>query len=271
MPTIFKNPNLTDYFIEHHDLTAPVIDAYEAAKVISLPTMKLDIDHHFWATLPSDSYPGLKKTNAQDDGGRTLRGSLDAVGMPGTLVESMMRHTQHLLDQVRPIYEKMFAGYSIERRKVTWRVNVIHNENMHLDAYKEPMHNHFARMFINLDTQPRIWKTSWTVDELYARVGKDALKRAGSGNPDALHASLNALTFGRTSKEWWDNQPRHVAYFDPGDVWIVDSRQVAHQIFYGRRAVSIDFLVDPASMANPRRQYLAIAEDFMRDQAAMAH
>jgi hypothetical protein len=35
---------------------------------------------------------------------------------------------------------------------------------------------------------------------------------------------------------------------------------VAHQIFYGRRAVSIDFSVDPDSMHVGDKQYLRLAE-----------
>ena len=57
---------------------------------------------------------------------------------------------------------------------------------------------------------------------------------------------------------------------DPGDVWIVDSRQIAHQIFYGRRALSIDFSVKRESMENPDRHYLSFVDRFreMREHAS---
>jgi len=77
-----------------------------------------------------------------------------------------------------------------------------------------------------------------------------------------LWIHLNRLVFGGSTSVWWDEQPRHVAYFEPGDVWAVDSRQIAHQIFYGRRAVSIDFFVDKESMGDPNRHYLSMVENF---------
>ena len=77
-----------------------------------------------------------------------------------------------------------------------------------------------------------------------------------------IFTEINRAAFGGKSWVWWDRGLRHVAYFDPGDVWAVDSRQRAHQIFYGRRAVSFDYFVDPASMKRPERHYLQIAEQF---------
>jgi hypothetical protein len=210
----------------------------------------------------------LKKTNGADDSGKVLRAYMERVGIPERLAARLHRETEHVLDQVRPIYEQLFAGYRFTRRKVAWRLNTIMNENLHVDAYREPNFEHFARVFINLDNQPRVWKTSFTLEELYERYGEAALAQLGpDADANALQAKLNHLAFGPTSRHWWDNQPRHVAYFAPGDVWAVDSRLVSHQIFYGRRAVSLDFFVDPASMRNSRRQYLAMGDEYLKSHA----
>ncbi len=133
---------------------------------------------------------------------------------------------------------------------------------MHVDTYRQPYDHHFARMFINIDTQPRIWQTSWTINEI-AQMQRAALPRDFLRTAEAndIWAELNRRTFGKSSREWWDTQPRHVIYFNPGDIWIVDSRQIAHQIFYGRRAISIDFVVSENSMKNSRKQYLRFTED----------
>ncbi len=147
---------------------------------------------------------------------------------------------------------------------MVWRLNTVRNENLHVDTYVDDFQDHFARLFINLDNQPRIWTTSWTLEEMYARYG-DQLPREMllNSHPGDIHKAINAVSFGGgRSTVWWDKQPRHVVYFDPGDIWAVDSRQVAHQIFYGRRAVSIDFFVDRDSMMKPKRHYLAAAARF---------
>ncbi len=134
---------------------------------------------------------------------------------------------------------------------------------MHVDTYTTEFNDHFARLFINLDDQPRIWMTSWGIEDLYERFGGQLpAELVADGEPGAIHAAVNEAAFGGRSTIWWDNQPRHVAYFDPGAVWAVDSRQVAHQIFYGRRAVSIDFFVDPESMVKRKRHYLLAARRF---------
>jgi hypothetical protein len=267
MATIFKNPRLPDYFIEREP-DENLLAEYEAGKVISLANVDLGIDHDFWAALPVNDIIGLKKTYAAADGGVTLAGSLARNGVPAELSADLVSESERVLSRVLPIYEKIFEGYTFTRRKVSWRLNLTLNENIHIDTYKQPSLDHFARMFINLDSQPRIWNTSYTLDNMYEMHGQAALDAlADNATPALLHQELNARTFGLlSSHEWWDNKDRHVTYFDPGDVWVVDSRLISHQIFYGRRALSIDFFVDPASMLNPRRHYLAMAEDFIASE-----
>lgn len=51
-----------------------------------------------------------------------------------------------------------------------------------------------------------------------------------------------------------------------GEVWMVDSRRISHQIFYGRRALSVDYIATPQSMSDPRKHYLAPVERYRRDR-----
>ena len=100
------------------------------------------------------------------------------------------------------------------------------------------------------------------VQQAMGTIPPGQLKKLDRGQ---VWSKLNSSFFGQNSREWWDDQPRHIAFFAPGDVWVVDSRQVAHQIFYGRRALSIDFSVPKQHMKNPARHYLEIAENFRTD------
>jgi hypothetical protein len=188
--------------------------------------------------------------------------------MDQSLADTLCHKIHAIYDELIPLYEAVFAGYSFHRRKVSWRLNTIMAENMHIDTYKEENEEHFARMFVNLDTQPRIWQTSWRVQDMIeqasGRISPEDLEGLSRGD---VWSKLNTAFFGRNSREWWDDQPRHIAFFSPGDVWVVDSRQVAHQIFYGRRALSIDFFVSKEHMNNPGVQYLNIAESFRAKQA----
>jgi hypothetical protein len=272
---IFKHPNLPDYFIAAHEVTSAetarsFVPEYEEAKVVTFPNLKLDIDHQFWASLDTDKHPSLKKFVAYLDATdqcapeRQVR-QLVKHGLNVDLATAVFDQFRRLLRDLLPLYRAVFHGYHFDedRKKVVWRLNTIMNENMHVDAYKEENENHFARMFINLDLHPRIWQTSWPIDCMISRLGNKITAKSleGKSRGDIWMDVTNA-TFGNSVKQWWDDEPRHVAYFDPGDIWIVDSRQISHQIFYGRRALSIDFSMPKRAMRNPGRHYLQIADQF---------
>lgn len=274
MPVLFKNPVLEDYFTKVGNVRADMpVDAvpsivrpYESARVLYFRDLKFAIDHDFWASLPTEGFPRLKKLSSSPGAGDfqndpVLERRLQDANVPIDLERRLRREINRLYEQVLPVYEGLFKGYRFVRRQIVWRLNTVRNENLHIDTYANELKDHFARLFINLDNQPRIWMTSYGIDALYERFG-DRIPREilTEGSASQMHVALNNAAFGGRSTVWWDRQPRHVAYFDPGDVWAVDSRQVSHQIFYGRRAVSIDFFVDRGSMAKPKRHYFAIAE-----------
>ena len=263
MATIFKNPNLPDYFIEHPGPESLIAD-YEAGKVITLPFLKLDIDTDFWASLPVDTYPGLKKLSATDDGGALMRSQLAHAEVPTALAEAIVEQAETILAQVLPVYAKLFEGYRFTQRKIVWRLTTTRSEAMHIDTYKEENRDHFARLFINLDNQPRIWNVSHDMNGLSDMFGHDAAMSIEKDTPNRLHTRIKEMAFGLASEDCFDAQPRQTIFFDPGEAWVVDSRQVAHQIFYGRRAVSIDFFVERDSMQEPTRHYLMRAKKLLR-------
>jgi len=275
MATIFKNPNLTDYFQVVDDITAQTplesipsyLVPYEEGKVLYFKNLKFDIDHEFWASVPSAQFEGLKKMMCHVDGDRQpelIDRALAKFEAPTELTEALRKNMADLFRQVMPIYYRIFAGYQYGVRRTVWRLKETLNENLHFDTYKdvEEYPDHFARMFINLDTQPRIWHTSWLIDEIYEKFGSKMSKdTVDKTTTNRFWRELNHTAFGR-GHEWWDGSPRHIAYFDPGDVWVVDSRQVSHQIYYGRRAISIDFVVRRDSMLDPKKHYMALAERY---------
>jgi len=270
---LFVNPNLPNYFVSAPEVTSAAtarsfVPEFEAGKVVTFPNLKAEIDHDFWGKLDTREYPALRKLGGllYDDPNLTVklhRESLRERGLDDGLTEQLCEQFLAIYSALLPAYRAVFSDYSFQKRKVVWRLNTLMNENMHLDVYGEERPEHFARMFINLDNQPRIWQTSWSIDDLLVRLQGRIPERAIREKSRAdLWKELSFALFGPSPQEWWDDQPRHAAYFAPGDVWIVDSRQVAHQIFYGRRALSIDFTVSVDSMRNPERHYLAFVDRF---------
>lgn len=272
MATIFKNPYLSDYFVDVDDIgiKTPLaaipsfVPQYEAAKVLYFSGMRPEIDFDFWASLDTENNPGFKKLTYRvdaDPNGDQVDRALERIGGPPDLAGQLTANIQSLLGQVMPIYHRIFGDYEFSMKRSVWRIQTIYNENLHFDTYAEKeFPDHFARMFINLDNQPRIWYTSFTADEAFERFGKALSTEVIESPSDAWYwHRFSTSVFGKNSRDWWDGQPRHIIYFDPGDVWVVDSRQVAHQIFYGRRAVSIDFVVPRKSMLDSSRHYLTLA------------
>jgi hypothetical protein len=274
MPVVRKNPMVRDYFLEVPEVTLdpatakPVLELVEQGKVLVFPNLRPKVDFDFWAALDTGPYPGLAKLNtvvtgdgdsAADAAERAAR--LRKAGVPDALADRISTHMASLLRQVLPVYRKLFEGYRFTKGNMAWRLNDIYATKMHIDCYPQPLPDHMARMFINLDNQPRIWHTSWHVDELIEQVrGKIPEEQLRSLSANDLWTAFNKQAFGESVNEWWMEVQRHAVFFHPGDVWVVDSRMVGHQIFYGRRALSIDFVVDKASMLDPHGHYLERAE-----------
>ncbi|CAL4869183.1 hypothetical protein MMA231_03474 (plasmid) [Asticcacaulis sp. MM231] len=275
MAHIFKNPNLKDYFHIADGVTAETplanipsfVQPYEDGKVLYFPNLRFNIDFDFWAKVPSEQFEGFKKMLCYVDHEtqpELIARALKKANGPPELYELLWKNMSELFRQVMPIYYRIFAGYQYSIKRAVWRLNTTLNENLHFDTYKdsEIFPEHFARMFINLDNQPRIWHTSYTVDEVYEKFGRKVSQKViETTSTNRFWRELNHTAFGK-GHEWWDGSPRHVIYFEPGDVWVVDSRQVSHQIYYGRRAISIDFVVTRDSMQNPKKHYLDLAETY---------
>jgi hypothetical protein len=271
MPKLFLNPNLPDYFITASEVTSAgdarsFVDDYEDAKIICFPNVNAGVDHQFWGKVKTGRHSALKKFSIdlgvdEEEQRREHERKLLAQGLDQAMTASLCDQMEAIYRLILPIYRAIFAEYSFDRQQVVWRLNTIRAENMHVDTYKKEHKLHFARMFVNLDNQPRIWQTSWRIEDMLRQAKKrlqpvelEGLSRA------EIWSKLNAAFFGQNSRQFWDDQPRHIAFFDPGDVWVVDSRQVSHQIFYGRRALSIDFTVPKEHMKNPKLHYLSWAD-----------
>jgi hypothetical protein len=122
-------------------------------------------------------------------------------------------------------------------------------------------------MFVNLDVVPRIWHTSHSLEDLLERFGHVLTDHElATLGPSALMRLLNQRVYGGLSKAGQDGQPRHTAFFLPGEVWMVDSRRISHQIFYGRRALSLDYFATPESMNDPSKYYLLSVERYRSER-----
>lgn len=304
MARIFKHTDLEDSFVEFdcRDLSrvdaGAVCRAYEAGKVALLQGLRIDCDRQFLAGVEFPSEPKplkkfashrfLRETGGGEGG--LLRGLARALlqrAAPRTPVAEQVlarvfandrgrfrrftEQVRHVNAQILHVCRTLFPGYRRIHESITWRFSETVNENLHVDVYEQDLPDHHLRLFVNMDSAPRLWNVSWTLEQLLRdHLGRLDPEFVRSATPGRICHALNFLVFGRMAEAGRDGQPRHVALFEPGEVWLVDSRKVSHQIVYGRRAISTDFAIETGSMADPRQHYYELVERYRRPAAAAA-
>jgi hypothetical protein len=67
-----------------------------------------------------------------------------------------------------------------------------------------------------------------------------------------------------------DEEPRHRIAFEPGEVWLGESRLLSHQIYYGEAAMVYMWFVEASSMANPDNRFNERVEALHREMLAAA-
>ena len=115
--------------------------------------------------------------------------------------------------------------------QICLRFNLIDKqEDMHFDTYKGP---DALRMFVNLDSQPRVWRTSYNQNAALRKLSKkspnDYFDRS-----DNLAKILNRQVLYDYKKNK-NKTAYHEFEFAPGAMWICNSKKVSHQVVKGRR------------------------------------
>jgi hypothetical protein len=164
-------------------------------------------------------------------------------------------------EQALRVYEACFAGYRSFRLVPSVRLTRTMFENLHWDEHWIEDDFHTARVFANLDSRSRIWHVSHRFPEMVRRLYREhALQRFAGKDPNELLSYLNSKVLGGLSSKWKDDLPRHRIAFEPGEVWVGESRLVAHQIYYGEAALVYMWLVEANSMTNPDNRFNAQVE-----------
>ena len=162
------------------------------------------------------------------------------------------RLSQFSLDRYTTFNENIVLKYftgelsSPEPDQINIRFKFIDEpEDMHLDRYRlEPL-----RMFINLDNEPRVWRTSYNQLEAMAMMAKERyfgttkdldISKINLENmeqdvkKDGLNGKINSqVLYDYEKKE--NRSPYHELELAPGTLWIMNSKRVSHQVVKGNR------------------------------------
>jgi hypothetical protein len=274
MPRLFLHRDVEDYFTTFDCSTtdaevASVVKPYELGKVIVLRHTGLDYDRGFIGGLELPAgVEAFKKFKSV----RFLDEYFGRNSVPAELLERCFAgdrgRLRYFAEQVRSINtqvmdlaRRLFPHYRLITSAITWRMTETLNENLHFDVYKEDLPDHHLRMFVNLDLVPRIWHTSFTLEHALRNYLSTLDRRfVATATAGRICHDLNFAVFGGFESAGREGRPKHISFFDPAEVWLVDSRKISHQIFYGRRALSTDFAVEVASMDDPGTHYYTLVE-----------
>jgi hypothetical protein len=271
MAKIVLDPLVTDFTVERTIDTeadcAEVRRLYEEGYLVILKNVWFDLDYDFLNSLdfdvegPPEVMQRVKKYSGQKILGLSERstGELDQF----VFKEIFGRDTgklKYFQAQVRSgnrqsdeLYSRLFPRYIATRSVYTWRFTETMYENLHWDVFgiDEPFHQ--VRIFTNIANSPRLWRISHHSDHFAESVYNEAgLERFEASKADDLLRTMNNSVL-RGKTPCMDRMPKHHIAFAQGDVWICETRILAHQIYHGERAFAAMYFSDQQTMDDPTR------------------
>lgn len=158
-------------------------------------------------------------------------------------------------EEILRIFSICFPNYEAFRFIPSLRLTQTLFENLHWDNHSIDDDFHQARIFVNLDTRPRIWHVSHRFMDYARQLYRDHdLGRFAGKDPNQMVEYIN-MSVGGTLETWRESLPKHRIAFEPGEVWLGESRMISHQIFYGERAMVYMWFVRAATMANTDNRF----------------
>jgi hypothetical protein len=284
MARIVRHPEVEDYITEISltDVAARggIADLFEEGRLIVLKDYRLNVDHGAFEALAKSletvADPKLRRTLKKLTGPSFFEGERSSrkwgrLTFPDPLRQSIYdvlchgdrrlfdRASAGLKDahhEVLRIFETCFPDYDPFRLIPSLRLTQTLFENLHWDNHSIDDDFHQARIFVNLDSRPRIWNVSHRfIDWVRRSYDEHDLGRFAGHDPNLMIDYITGAVLGGTSKTWMDHEARHRIAFDPGEVWLGESRLISHQIYYGESAMVYMWFVRATSMANPANRF----------------
>ena len=269
MAKIVRDPLVADYIVEREAATeadcAEVRRLYEEGYLVLLKGVRFDLDYPFLNSLDFDveGPPEIMQKVKKYGGHKILGLSAKSTGpleefVYQNIFSSDPGKLRYFQDQVRSgdaqsdaLYGRLFPNYVSTRAMYTWRFTETMYEDLHWDVFgiEEPFHQ--VRIFTNLASSPRLWRISHRSDEFAEQIYREANldQFAGRKGDDLLRAmNKNALA---SKTPCLDRQPKHHLAFAQGDVWVCETRILAHQIYHGERAFAAMYFSEAATMDRP--------------------
>ena len=284
MAQIQRHPDVENYILEmtlaEISARGGVADIFEEGRMVLLKDFRLDFDFGALEALEKSTdgiedakiRKTLKKLQAPfffKGAAPVVKGDRWAFADPirqaifdvmckgdSSIFERASHALERAHDEIGRIFAICFPTYEPFRFIPSVRLTRTLFENLHWDNHSIDDDFHQARIFANLDSRPRIWHTSHRFPDIMTKLYKEhALERFAGKDPNLMLNYINGDVLGGTQKTWMENLPKHRIAFDPGEVWLGESRLISHQIFYGESAMVYMWFVRAATMANSDNRF----------------
>lgn len=244
---------------------------FERGWLICLGDVRIQADFRFLSSikLPRDVRRGHVKfmlthaDHAAFDGKRKETWAL----FRRRVFDQRMTDYFRFCDQVRSVNEQLhaiadgyFPRYRFQRKRVCWKFEeILEGQNLHIDNIDGCERQGQLRIFTNLSVGQRRWGMAEHISVYARRHYRSAGLDRFAGRPFDFNNALTEAAFGYSHQSVAD--PRHLVDFEPGEVWIVNSAVVAHQVRFGT-LMALDLLEFPyEDYEDPSRALPAILAD----------
>lgn len=245
--------------------TGELLSGYEDGEVYAFPGIETGMTESDWHFINQIDLPTVGDNFFKKAKSRSLLAPIEGTGeyakhvlhhyFPDSKGDAVrfQKIVAATNESLRNLVRRLFPTYKFIGEDITWRFTKTESENIHFDSYgKADDVRHHVRLFVNFDTQPRLWAISHRVVEAINLYRDRVRPHRGPG--------ANQFNSVLTSVIPWAECPRHFIAFAPGNAWLVNSQIVSHEIIFGRKLVACTFDVDPESMQTPAKHFPTIVE-----------
>lgn len=156
-------------------------------------------------------------------------------------------------DQIREGLRTILPKYfSLAAGNITWRMTETRDGGMYIDfwnqgraASSKESSLHRIKLFLNIDKEPRQWRTSLSIPEIMARYRSEL--------PAKIPVDRNSFAAMIAPMEFLQRMPSHKIAYPTMSAILVNAEAVAHEVIWGRRLIAGEFLCEGRDMLDPAK------------------
>lgn len=250
-----RHQSFEDYARAYGDAIA---EHYENRGVVVVPWMPIEFDRQFFLDLKVPKHwKKIGTINGIERPVLTAEGAPDPEH-PFVAGFASLETARHAQEEIARFNMQLRAGLAlllspygeIYEGNISWRLCETIEEGLHVDVFNrgrpldaESKWLHRIKIFINIDVEPRRWRTSLDIPAI--------LKHGRGCLPAALPDDLNVVNDLIDKFDALKDAPAHAVEYPPMSAVLVNAELVAHEVVYGQRVIAGEFACLQGDMLDP--------------------